>query len=173
DAHSTLTLDGLEVSKFDASDLFFMPPSTRGRRVEWTLNNRIHSVTTTHDGFRHERGRPTHVRRVVLDVAGTALKVWDEVRLFTQDRSRHSVQGGWNWGAEPSYVRREVHGKMIRWRFRFFAVDVELDLPTAAEFVVSEPYPWSPQYGVLETGRRSVVTYRGLLPFRMALRLYR
>ncbi len=173
DAHSTLTLDGLEVNKFEASDLFFMPPSTRGRRVEWFLSDRLQSVTTTHDGFRHERGRPTHVRRVRLDVAGSALEVWDEVGLLTQDRSRHSVQGWWHWGAEPSKVRREVHGQLVRWRFRVFAVNVELDLPTATEFVISEPYPWSPRYGVLETGRRSVVKYRGLLPFRMALRLYR
>ena len=172
-AHSTLAVDGQEVSKFDASDLFFMAPTTRGRRLEWSRSNRFQSVTTTHDGFRRERGRPTHVRCVALDVVGNALTVWDEVGVITQDHSPHRVQGWWHWGAEPSDVRREVHGQVTRWRFRVFAVNVELDLPTAAEFLISEPYPWSPRYGVVETGRRSAVEYRGLLPFRVGLRLYR
>jgi len=172
-AHSTLALDGLEVSRFDASDLFFMPPSTRGRRVGWSRSDRYQSVTTTHDGFRYLRGRPTHLRSVVLDVASSALAVWDEVGAITQDHSHHRVQGWWHWGAEPSDVRREDHDQVARWRFRVFGVTVEVHLPVQAEFVISEPYPWSPRYGAIEIGRRSAVEYRGVLPFRMTLRLYR
>ena len=36
EAHSTLAVDGREITPFDAGDLFFMPPSARGRRVEWS-----------------------------------------------------------------------------------------------------------------------------------------
>ena len=173
DAHSTLALDGREITPFDASDLFFMPPSTRGRRVEWSKSSDLQSVTTTHDGFRHLRSSPVHLRCVALNVAIDELTVWDEVRGITQDLSYRLVQAWWHWGAEPSDAARDEYDQVARWRFRVSGVRVELHLPIDAEFVVSDPFPWSPRYGAVETGRRSVVRYRGRLPFRMALRLYR
>jgi hypothetical protein len=173
EAHSTLAIDGREITPFDASDVFFMPPSTRGRRVEWSQSSHHQSVTTTHDGFRHLPSRPFHLRCVALNPATNELTVWDEVRGITQDSSYRLVQAWWHWGAEPSDVVRNDYDHVARWRFRISRVRVELHLPIEAEFMMSQPFPWSPRYGVTESGRRSVVVYRGPLPFRMALRLYR
>jgi hypothetical protein len=173
EAHSTLAIDGREITPFDPGDVFFMPPSTRGRRVEWSQSSHDQSVTTTHDGFRRLRSRPLHLRCVALNIATDELTVWDEVGGTAHDLSYRLVQGWWHWGAEPSDAVRDEYDRVARWRFRISGVNVELHLPIDAEFVMSQSFPWSPRYGVIESGRRSVVQYRGPLPFRMALRLYR
>jgi hypothetical protein len=173
EAHSTLAIDGREITPFDASDVFFMPPFTHGRRVEWSRSNHHQSVTTTHDGFRHLPSSPVHLRCVALNVATDELTVWDEVGGTTQNLSYRLVQGWWHWGAEATDALRDEYDQVARWRFRVSGVRVELHLPIAAEFVINEPFPWSPRYGATETGRRSVVEYRGPLPFRMVLRPYR
>ena len=108
-AHSTLSLDGLEVSPFHPSDIFFMPAYTRGRRVEWSRGDRYQCVSTRHDGFRKLRGSPMHLRCVVLDVAGDELEIWDDVDVTTRDLSTHHVRGWWHWGGEPSDIRRDEH----------------------------------------------------------------
>jgi hypothetical protein len=173
EAHSTLSIDGREISPFDASDVFFMPPATHGRRLGWIQSHHHQSVTTTHDGFRHLPGRPLHLRCVVLNDATDDLMVWDEVDGTIPDSSHRLVQSWWHWGAEPSDVARDEYEQVTRWRFRISEASVELHLPIEAECVISEPFRWSPRYGVVEMGRRSVVEYHGPLPFRMALRLYR
>jgi hypothetical protein len=169
EAHSTLSVDRVEISPFRPADLFFMPPLTRGRRVEWDADgaDRL-TVATTHDGFRRCRGKPVHRRRLSVDANGV-IEIDDLVHSLIG--GRHHVSAWWHWAIEPRETKEDRGRGMANWTFRVGSRAIELVVPAEADVRISEPFPWSPQYGTVEVGRRTVVSYDGPLPFRMSVRV--
>jgi hypothetical protein len=170
-AHSTLTLDDVELSPFRSEDLFFMPARTRGRRLDWFTSVAGSHVVTTHDGFRRLSDRPMHRRSVALDAATSTVTIQDAVVATRPPGREHRVTAWWHWGDEPGSVSRRDLGARVLWMWRVGACIVELTVPVGARVVPSEPFQWSPSYGCIERGRRSVVYYNGELPFQTTLRI--
>jgi hypothetical protein len=171
-AHSTLTLDDVELSPFRAEDLFFMPARTRGRRLDWFASAAGGRVVTTHDGFRRLSDRPMHRRSVTLDAATSNITIQDAVVATRFPSRKHQLTAWWHWGDEPGHVSRRDLGAWVLWTWSIGPCIVELTIPAGASVVPSEPFPWSPSYGCIERGRRSVVRYSGLLPFQSTLRIF-
>jgi len=168
-AHTTVTVDGCQTNDFDHADIFFMPPLTQGRRCYWLHDTGSSAVTTTHDGFRRLPGQPKHVRTVYLDRVARRLALVDEVtERSTSGRSR-LIEARWHWGSEPTADQSDTFDGIFRSLFSVEGIQIRIYLPSLTEFVLKEPFPWSPSYGLVLSGWRSSVRYRGILPFRMIL----
>lgn len=170
-AHNTIAVDGVEVNPFPQKDPFFMPANTHGRCTAWHEDASFGTVTVTHDGFRDLRGGPCHQRTVCLDVERGLVAIIDQVSCARPRGVPALVEAWWHWGAEPSDERQDTLDGAVRWSFRVGGVAAQLYLPAGTEFTLSEPFPWSPRYGVVLPGRRSVIRQRAPLPFRMVLHL--
>ena len=168
-AHSTVTLDSTEICCFRSDDLFFMPPSTRGRRLQWEVTTSAQTAVATHDGFRGLPGAPLHRRSLTLLRDTGAVVVEDDVRSTRVSASPHRVTAWWHWGEEQGDVREEAEGDVVRWRFRVGSCSVELTVPSETRVTHGEPFPWAASFGDVREGSRTVVEWAGLLPFTSRL----
>ncbi len=170
-AHSTLTVDGCEINYFDPADIFFMPAVTRSHRCSWLHDLASSSVTTTHNGFRGLPGRPRHLRTAYLDRIARQLTFVDEVTERGSIGRSRVVEAWWHWGDEPIPGETDTSEGIFRSQFSIDGIQMRLYLPASGDFVLQEPFPWSPKYAVVLSGWRSLVRYDGRLPFRMVLQV--
>lgn len=168
-AHSTISVDGLEVNEFEPADIFFMPPVTRGRTHLSLSDPAFSVVTTSHNGFERLDGNPTHHRTVALDRRLRRVTIVDHLCAHDGERTPRLVQAWWHWTADPTVAQRFDSAGVAQHRFKVAGVAVNLWLPQDADLTLAEPFPWSPHYGTIEVGRRSAVRWHGIPPFRMVL----
>jgi uncharacterized heparinase superfamily protein len=106
-AHSTVTLDGKEICEFRPDDLFFMPPSTRGRRLRLEVTTSAQTAVATYDGFRALPGAPLHRRSLTLLRDTGVVVVEDDVRSTRASSTPHRVTAWWHWGDAQRDVLEE------------------------------------------------------------------
>lgn len=171
-AHSTLTIDSAELTRFCPDDLFFMPATTCGALAEWRDTAAVTSVATVHNGFRHLAGAPVHRRSLSLSRLTRELTIDDEVIESSPGGGMRLINAWWHWTKEPILIRTEEVSATRRHHWLTVGpMTIRLDLPTTATLVAAEPFPWSPHYGVIAPGRRTAIRYHGVLPLHMTLQI--